>query len=145
MLTELCQELHNWFDRERYSGTFTVENGILTAPFLKEGQYYRILGSVFNDGVYRYPDSGLDDETFDGFIWALAIPKAVIKLSTEIDAWQKKYGDADSTAMSPFASESFGGYSYSKGAGRTSASGSTAGSSGWQSVFANRLNMWRKI
>ena len=33
MLTELCQELRNWFDRERYYGTFTIENGnIILVP-----------------------------------------------------------------------------------------------------------------
>ena len=75
-------------------------------------------------------------------MWALAIPKAVINLAAEIAEWQTKYVAADSAAMSPYQSESFGGYSYSKSAGG-SASGASA--SGWQSAFANRLNMWRKL
>ena len=49
MLTELCQELRNWFDRERHPGTYEITGGVLTAPFLVSGQYYRIIGSVFND------------------------------------------------------------------------------------------------
>ena len=66
MLTELCGHLRNWFDRERYAGTFTVENGSIALPFLREGQYFRILGSTFNDGVHQYPAYGLTDEAFDG-------------------------------------------------------------------------------
>lgn len=142
MLTELCQELRNWFDRERHFGTFEISGGVLTAPFLVEGQYFRIIGSVFNDGVHKFGTDVLEDETFDGAVWALGIPQAVINLSAEIDTWQAKYGAADGVAMSPFASESFGGYSYSK------ASGSSSGGSGgvsWQSVFRSRLNAWRKL
>lgn len=144
MLTELCQELHNWFDRDRFFGTFTIEGGVLTAPGLVDGQYYRIVGSVFNDGVHQYgePTDTLEDETFNGAVWALGIPKAVIDLSAEIDAWRDKYEGADSAAMSPFNSESFGGYSYAKSRAGTS---SGSGASGWQGVFASRLNMWRKI
>lgn len=143
MLTELCQELRNWFDRKRYFGTFTIEGGELTVPFLQEGQYFRIIGSVFNDGVHQYPVTSLRDETFDGAIWALAIPEEFVDLASEIEAWQAKYGGADSTAMSPYTSESFGGYSYSKSAANSS-SNNSAGIS-WQTAYANRLNKWRKI
>ena len=145
MLTELCQELHNWFDKERHVGSFEIENGELTVSFLKNGQYYRIMGSIFNDGVHKYGDTNdaLTDEEFDGSVWALAIPKAVINLATEIGEWQTKYGGIDSSAMSPFQSESFGGYSYSKGGSGNSNSSTTAPS--WKSAFASRLNMWRKI
>ena len=139
MLTELCQELRNWFDRERHFGTFTIEGGELAVSFLQEGQYFRIIGSIFNDGVHQYPIASLHDETFSGAVWALAIPEAVISLSNDIDNWQNKYGAVDSAAMSPFSSESFGGYTYSK------ASGSSGSASDWRSAFANRLNRWRKI
>lgn len=144
MLTELCQELKNWFVREKYTGTFQIENGNITADFLLDGQYFRIMGSIFSDGVHRYPATDLPDETFTGSVWALAIPEPVINLATEIQAWRDKYEIADSAAMSPFASESFGGYSYSKSAGGNSSSGASA-APGWQSVFRTRLNMWRKL
>lgn len=146
MLTELCQELRNWFDRERHFGTFEITGGVLPAPFLAEGQYYRIVGSIFNDGVHQFgqeAEGELKDESFKGAVWALAIPKDVINLSTEIEEWQNKYGTLDSAAMSPFASESFGGYSYSKSGG-SSADGGGSGSN-WQSAFASSLNMWRKL
>ena len=146
MLTELCQELHNWFDLSRHEGTFEISEGILTADFLLDGQYYRIIGSVFNDGVHKYGDQTdlLDDEEFSGSVWALGIPKAVINLADKIAAWQDKYGNADSGAMSPFTSESFGGYSYSKGSNLSSVT--TANSAtGWKATFASELNKWRKL
>jgi glycosyltransferase involved in cell wall biosynthesis len=43
---------------------------------------------------------------------------------------------------SPYSSESFGGYSYSKASG-TDNHGNDVTS--WQSKFASRLNHWRKI
>lgn len=143
MLTELCQELRNWFDLDRKYGTFTISSGALAADFLANGQYYRIIGSVFNDGVHKYGDTSdvLTDEVFDGSVWALGIPKAVIDLAADIAAWQEKYGTAGSAALSPFQSESFGGYSYNKGG-----NGSTnATSVGWREAFASNLNRWRKI
>ena len=143
MLTELCQELRNWFDRERRTGTFTIANGNITADFLVPGQYFRIMGSIFSDGVHIYPAQNLPSETFTGSVWALAIPDPVIKLSAEIEEWRDKYEDIDSTAMSPYNSESFGGYSYSKSA--SGSGGSGASGTNWKSAFANRLNMWRKL
>lgn len=140
MLTELCQELHNWFEREKRSGSFRIADGMLEADFLLPGQYFRVIGSLFNDGVHQYGNDFLNDEDFTGSVWSLAIPVAVIKLSEDIDAWRAKYEAPDSSAMSPYMSESFGGYSYSKG------SGSAAGSAvSWRNAFAPRLSAWRKL
>lgn len=133
MLEQILQHLNNWFPTEIREGTFAVEEGTLALPFLQTGQYFRIVGSVFNDGLYQYPAEGLTDETFTGSVWALAIPKAVIALAADVSTWQEKNGDA---AASPFTSESFGGYSYSKGSN---------GAVGWQSVFKSRLNPWRRM
>lgn len=141
MLTELCQELRNWFDLDRRYGEFTISGGALTADFLVAGQYYRIKGSIFNDGVHKFGVDELDDETFKGEVWALGIPKAVIDLAEEIEAWKAKYESAGSAAMSPFTSESFGGYSYSK----NETASSSASATGWKAVFASSLNRWRKI
>lgn len=140
MLEQVLQEIHNWFQVEIIPGAYRVEEGRLELPFLREGQYYRIVGSVFNDGLHQYgqQDSGLKDEQFEGAIWPLAIPKAVASLAEEIAAWQAKYGEA---AASPYTSESFGGYSYTK-AGRGE---STSANDGWQAVFRARLNPWRKL
>lgn len=143
MLTELCQELNNWFEREKRSGSFRIVNGMLEADFLLPGQYFRVMGSLFNDGVHQYGNDFLNDEDFTGSVWTLAIPVAVIKLSEDIDAWRAKYEAPDSSAMSPYMSESFGGYSYSKGSA-ISGTG-TGGATSWRTSFASRMNAWRKI
>lgn len=137
MLEQVLRHVNNWFPVEKHAGTFTVEDGGIALSFLREGQYFRVMGSVFNDGLHQYPAEGLTDETFTGTVWALAIPPAVIDLAADIAAWQEKHGDA---AASPFTSESFGGYSYSKGN-----SNSANGAVSWQSVFKSRLNEWRRM
>lgn len=143
MLTELCQELHNWFEREKRSGSFRIVDGMLEADFLLPGQYFRVMGSLFNDGVHQFGNDFLNDEDFTGSVWSLAIPEAVIKLSEDIDAWRAKYEAPESSAMSPYMSESFGGYSYSKGSA-ISGTG-TGGATSWRTSFASRMNAWRKI
>ena len=139
MLEQVLMHLNNWFlvPGGIHEGTYTIEDGSIALPFLANGQYFRICGSVFNDGLYQYPASDLKAETFDGAVWALAVPQAVIDLAAEIEAWQKKNGDA---SVSPYQSESFGGYSYSKAT--DSASG---GAVTWQSAFRSRMNAWRKL
>lgn len=145
MLEQILIELHNWF-RVRdgsngiHPGTYTIENGGIALPFLRDGQYFRIMGSLFNDGLHRYgPDmEALMDETFEGTIWAMAVPNAVVELSEEIKAWREKYG---SVMDSPYTSESFGGYSYTKSSG----AGDSTGSGGWQAAFRSRLDPYRKL
>lgn len=151
MLTEICQYLKNWFDRDqsKFYGKFIISNGGIESyndgdMGMIEGQYFRIIGSLLNDGVYQYPSEELKDETFEGAVWFMAIPPAVIALSEDINVWQTKNGDVNSQAMSPYQSESFGGYSYSKASGGGSADFG-GGNGGWQSAFANRLKPWRKV
>lgn len=137
MLEQILQYLRNWFVVKMYPGTYTVEDGGLSLPFLRPGQYFRITGSLFNNGVYQYGDGlELTDETFDGSIWALAVPKAILMMLPEIEAWQAKYADV---VASPYTSESYGNYSYSK------AAASDGSAEGWQSAFASRLSAWRKL
>ena len=139
MLEQVLRHLNNWFLVDVYEGTFTVENGSVALPFLQNNQYFRIIGSVFNDGLHQYPATDLTDETFTGTVWTLAVPKAVVTLSNEIDEWQTKFGDA---VASPYTSESFGGYSYTKASGGKA---DTSAVTGWQDAFRNRLNAWRKL
>ena len=142
LLTELCRECRNYFLRNRendiHFGTFAVSGGdIEPLSFLSDGQYYRIVGSVFNDGVHLYGgEEELTDETFDGAIWAMSVPPAFLALANEIEAWQT----ANASALaSPYQSESFGGYSYSKGAG------ASGGAYAWTDQFADKLKNWRKV
>lgn len=143
LLDEICDHIHNYFVNEIHTGTFTISGGEIDVDFLKEGQYFRIVGSVFNDCVYQYPATELTDEEFSGAVWAMAVPPSLIALSSEIQAWIEQYGGSDSSLNSPFTSESFNNYSYSKASG-TNADGSYAPVT-WQSIFAKRLDRWRKL
>ena len=148
-LTELCQELRNWFEREKYFDTFTIENGEISVPdgSLQDGQFFRVIGSVFNDGVHKYGEDAdeLTDEVFKGAIWSMAVPPAVIELSERIKEWSNQYGDSVSSPYQSM-SEAFGSYSRSW-AKASSGSGNANSGSGptWQSTFASELNRWRKI
>lgn len=142
MLTELCQELKNWFEVDKRAGAFEISNGNIVADFLQNGQYFRIMGSIFNDGVHKYPAEDLTDETFTGAVWALAIPKPVIDLAEDIADWRTRYEAPDSAALSPYNSESFGGYSYSKSGSSADGGGSDVS---WRGAFRSRLNIWRKL
>ena len=108
-LTELCQEVRNWFcaDRDKHIGDFTIDNGTISPPIdIKEGQYFRIVGST---------------------------------LLNDINDYEAKYGSIN---LSPYQSESFAGYSYSKAAKGSGNSGSTVT---WRDAFKSRLNKYRKI
>lgn len=143
MLTNVCQYLRNWFTRAIWLGDYKIVGGVLTyangeALPLLEGQYYRIVGSVLNDGVHNTADM-LTDEEFSGAVWSMAIPPDFLQLVEDISMWVT---DNAKTINSPYQSESFGGYSYTlKSNGGTS--GAEAGT--WQSQFAARLSPWRKI
>ena len=138
IITEICAELCNYFEvpNGRRFGKFTISGGsIAPLDFLQEGQYFRIIGSVFNDGVYQYPAASLTDEVFEGAVWAMSLPPDLIALSAEIE----EYCKSDAGKASPFTSESFGGYAYTK------ATDSNGTPISWQKAFASRLNRWRKL
>ena len=138
MLAEICAELRNYFEvpNGRHFGKFEISGGsIAPLDFLQEGQYFRIVGSVFNDGVYQYPAASLTDEVFEGAVWAMRLPPDLIALAAEIE----EYNKSDAGKASPYIAESFGGYSYTKA---TDANGSPIG---WKKTFASRLNKYRKL
>ena len=142
MVGAVCAVCRNWFvvSDGITHGVYTIRDGTISIPNMREGQYFRIVGSVFNDGVHRYPANDLTDETFDGAVWAMAVPPDFLALCDEIEAYTK----TDAAKPTPYQSESFGGYSYTlKGAG--SATGQTADPSDWRAVFGKRLNRWRKL
>ena len=136
MLTEICAEIRNYFVQDIHNGIFEIVGGkIESLDFLQEGQYFRIIGSVFNDGVYQYSSANMTDETFEGSVWAMAVPPSVVALADEIN----KYVESDAGKPSNFTSESFGGYSYSK------ATDSNGAPLSWEKVFASRLNKYRRL
>lgn len=121
-LDALCAMLHNYFnvhhDADIHRGTYTIVNGrIESLPFLVNGQYFRILGSALNDGVHQYPATDLADETFDGAIWAMFVPRDVLRLAEQIADYNEQVQQLVEAEgeRGGFTSESFGGYSYTIG------------------------------
>lgn len=152
MLTEVCDYVHNYFEREVYEGTFTISNGTINlGTRAVNGQRFRIIGSALNDGIYTYYTDGqiydddntevvtLSAETFTGKIAVMGVPIAFLRIVYAISEWLEK----NQTALdSPYTSESFGGYSYTKATGVGANAG---GVLGWQDVFRSKLNAYRKI
>lgn len=134
MLEQILAYLHNDFAMQALpEQVWTIADGTMEVPGALSGQYVRIIGSVLNDGVYQYPLTGLTDETFTGAVRLLVIPRTVLALVDEIEAWTEK------NQPTAFTSESFGGYSYSKA---TNADGVAAS---WQDVFRARMAPYRKM
>lgn len=134
MLYEVMKSIRNFFPAGIYfNGVHTIKDGSISLD-LKNGQYFLIEGSLFNDGVYEYPATGLTDESFNGVISVLIPPMAFLNVVKDIEAYEAKNG-----AKNGFISESFGGYSYTKA---TDKNGDVYG---WQDVFKKRLNVWRKV
>jgi hypothetical protein len=139
MLDAVIDYLRNDFRVRMTAGTFAIEGGRLDVPELAipEGAYIRIFGSVFNDGIHLYGDDDLTDETFDGTVWLLAIPTELLQLVSKIEA--DVAAGASTNTATPFKSESFDGYSYTR---MTRADGSLMD---WRDLYRDRLARWRKI
>ena len=90
---------------------------------------------MFNCGVHRHAAHDLTDESFDGAVWARAVPPAVVELLQKIQEFEA----ATANTPTAYISESFGGFSYTKA---TDANGLPVG---WKSVFKNELSRWRKL
>ena len=152
MLEKICNHVHNYFTGAAHPGTYTITGGSLSVDFLKEGQRFHIVGSDLNDGVYTWHASGikddddsapaeLRDEVFSGSILPMAVPREFVLLASEVAAWVQEYG---SKVLSPYQSESvIGVYSYTKAGTGGNADGGN-GSPTWESVFASRLNPYRR-
>lgn len=122
----------NYFAVDIVPGEYTVNDGEITLPFLAARTVFsRRRQRLLRRGV-SLRDKLPADETFDGAVWAMAIPPALEAIAVEIEEWKAKNADV---LASPYQSESFGGYSYTKG----------SDSASWQGVFAKRLNRWRKL
>lgn len=153
-ITEICMECRNFFapaskkDDKSFihAGTFTISGHSITPlDFIQTGQYFRIVGSAMNGGVYCNTSSGLStltNETFTGAIWEMSVPRAFLNLCEDITAWRTQNEAVGSSNMSPFTSESFDGYSYQIGGGVSHGAGNAVT---WQQQFFKRLNAWRRL
>ena len=134
LIDAMCGNITNYFPQKKIMDDFTIEGGHILLSFLQSGQYFRVLGSVFNDGVWKYADDmQMHDESFRGVIWAMAVPAEFIELSKEIE----QYNATDAAKPSGFTSESFGGYQYSKSG--------DSDANHWSKVFKSHLNRYRKM
>lgn len=141
-ISELCTELNNWFERDIKIGTFEIRGGTLDVDFLLDNQYFRVVGSTFNESVYKFGTDTLVDEMFSGEVWAMAVPPDVISLISDINDWLEKNAAA---INSPYSSESFGGYSYSLAGQPDNGGGAVSSGVTWQAKFRTQLNKWRKV
>lgn len=145
MLTEICAYLKNYFEYEKYIGNVVISSGTITVDgksiALEEGQYFALFRDKFVLGVFKQGDT-LTDKTFDGAIWLMDVPVGVVNADKWAEDWKAKNGGVDSAANSPFQSESFGGYSYSKGSGKD---GKIGGSVFDQAGFLGMIAPYRKL
>lgn len=143
LLEAVCLDIKNFFVRRQdmHTGFFAITNGHIVPSIPINTKYYRIIGSQLNDGVHATADADLIDEpTFGGAVWVMCPPKSFLAIVSDIEKWTE---DNKAVIDSPYTSESFGGYSYTKATG-TSGGGSD-GSLSWQSHFAKRLSPYRRI
>lgn len=139
VLDDVLSYIHNWFERDTYP-IDRIEDGQIPASIrIPNGAWYRIQGSMMNDGLHQHPCYDLTDEEFGGTITTCAVPNALIAVAEEVEDYVRKYGASDN---SPYQSESFGGYSYNKKSKSTSGESATTG---WQDAFSGRFRRWRKL
>lgn len=147
LLEQVLGHIHNWFVRDKIvTSRCAITDGALPDSIsskLLDGQWYVISGSYLNDGLHRNDATDeLEDETFAGTIALLAIPRPLLQIVAEIGQWQES--GAGKASEGPYASESFGGYSYTLKSDSGANSGA-GGLTGWRLAFRDRLNQWRKI
>ena len=145
MLTEICQYLHNYFEYEKLFGDVIVTassvsaNGKIVA--LEEGQYFALFRGRIPLGIFKNGDE-LKPRHFEGAVWLLDIPDAILNADTWAENWKAKNGSVDSVANSALNSESFKGYSYSKGTNKEGKDGSSIFDN---AQFSAMLNPYRKL
>lgn len=133
---DVMERINNRFVKDCEEGTFTIEDGSISASLLPE-QYFWVEGSYFNDGLHRFTDDDpLKDETFTGAVYTLSIPKTFVKLVEDMEEWTANHP----AAASGYTSESFGGYSYSLPTNSNTGMAATV-----YDVFGSRLNKWRRL
>ena len=141
----VMRRVRNFFERERIDGTFAISGGVLEP--MPDAPYIAISGSAWHDGVWPRDaltgahdavdqlalDTGIEqDETFDGTVWGLHPPADFLAMCEEIEVYNSK------NPIGAYQGESFGTYSYSRGAV------SSAGN-GWEAAFALQLAPYRRM
>lgn len=166
IIEALCAETHNYHETDKVIGDFTIESGNIELPFLCENQFFRIVGSKFNDGVYIYSqdaftirsstweevlNGNLDWETLKDKKWGDLVERDLVDETFHGAIWPmnmpraflelskeiSKYNESEVAKPTANTSESINGhYSYTR---------SSADANQWQNVFRSKLNRWRKV
>ena len=161
----LCGETHNYHETDRVVGDYAIENGNISLPFLVNGQFFRIQGSKFNDGVYIYSkeyiirEATWKDVLTDNRDWnalteeewgnlkhaeltdesftGVIWPMRMPRAFLKLAQEIEEYNESEAAKPSPYTSESISGhYSYTK---------ANAVDSAWENVFSAKLKRWRKV
>jgi hypothetical protein len=129
-----------------FEDDYTIDTGVLSTldSSIITGQYIAIYGSILNDGIWKVGADGAitsditgvtaQNETFTGTVYPLKVPPDFVLLAADITAWRTAMKES-----SPYSSESFLGYSYSK------AQKQGGGNIGWQQQYADRLTPYRRM
>ena len=131
----VMRHVNNFFLREAVEGVFTISGDGVLSPSV-DAPFIAVTGSAWHDGLYNSASDMKTDhkETFEGTVWALSPPAQFLDLCKEIEAYEAK-----NPTGAP-VSESFGGYSYSRG---------TSGQSGcaitWREAFAEALRPYKRM
>ena len=164
MLTEICEHLHNYFDKSDYPRTgigndtvylngvvlseyrdrneddFTISTGGVISPMpstLVAGQYIRIVGSKLNDGVWLLSGTLANTSLVNETFRGVVYGLSIPRELVALDTEITAWVAANPATL--FSSESFGGWSGTRATGKSGAPLS------WERVYAARLNRWRKI
>lgn len=114
-MEDILSYINNYFAVTKEEGTFKIEdNSIKIKGNYLQGQYIKLEGSFFNDGIYRVESLvdktitliGANNEEFKGVIYSLAIPKDLISIAKKLEELKEK------NTNGIYESESFGEYSY---------------------------------
>lgn len=162
----LCAETHNYHETDKVIGDYTIENGNIVLPFLAENQFFRVVGSKFNDGVYIYSqdafiirsstweevmNGNLDWEALKEKTWGELVERDLVDETFHGAIWPMnmpraflalskeiaEYNESEEAKPKPYTSENINGYySYTK---------ASATDSEWQNVFSGKLKRWRKV
>lgn len=142
-ITRMCTILHNFFTDKNhiFYNIYTIPDNILNNNFINKGQYFRITGSCFNNGVYCNISEDLKrlkNETFKGSIWVMDVPPDFISLCEEVERFNAKIAELSGNFRG-YSAESWGGYSYNL---PTSA---PSYMHDWQYKIKQAMNAYRKI
>lgn len=141
-MNKILKYLNNYFYRFGERGTYEIkDNKIIVRGKYLEGQYIRIVGSLMNDTVLKVISVAENEitlekaynEIYEGTIYSLAVPIDLIELLPKIEEFEEKNKPSD------LASESFGGYSYSK------ATNKNGEAITWKDAFWNDIKGYRKM